>query len=89
VGFTLEYEARMRIRRVLKGVSGKEVVVGTPGLFRKGDKYLVYARLHGGRLQSGPCSRTKLLKNAAGDFKEIEEGVEVKTEEGGIIRSLP
>lgn len=95
--YTLELEVKFEVERALKGVKDKEVVLRTsPGLggdcgigFKKGEKYLVYAYSHGGGWRTNSCTRTKPLEYAAADFKEMEEGVELKTEAGKIIESIP
>ncbi|MCA1594745.1 MAG: hypothetical protein LC754_19380 [Acidobacteria bacterium] len=94
--YTIELEVKFRVKKNLKGIEGKEVVLrSNPGFggdcgirFKKGEKYLVYANQFNGRLQTSGCTRTKLMKHAAPDFKEIEEGVELKVEQGQIIKSF-
>ncbi len=86
----------MRVERVMKGVKGKEVLLrtgvggGDCGIkFKEREKYLVYAYVRSGELRTNGCTRTKLLKHAVSDFKEIEEGVEVKAKGAETIKSLP
>ncbi len=94
--YTIEIEVTFKVKKALKGVSLKDVTLRTNGLsgscgfpFKLKEKYLVYANGVGDGLRVSGCSKTKLLKDAALDFKEIKEGVELKVEPGKIIKSLP
>ena len=85
--FFYELEVRLKVGRVLKGIEGTEVTLrtgtgagGDCGFrFKKGQKYLIYAYSSNKGLETDSCSRTKLLTQAAPDFKEIEAGIEIDT----------
>ena len=72
-------EAVMRVQRVWKGVRAETVSVFTASHsaacgygFKEGRTYLVYAYKDAqGRLSTGICGRTRRLKNAGEDLKEL------------------
>jgi hypothetical protein len=73
-----QVEVKFEIKRALKGASGKEVFLRTGtgpsdcGLsFEKGKKYLVYAYGPIGNLETDSCAKTKEMKYAARDLKDI------------------
>jgi hypothetical protein len=75
-----QVEVRFEIKRALKGVSGKEVFLRTGtgpsdcGLsFEKGKKYLVYADGPVGSLETDSCAKTKEIRYAARDLKDIRD----------------
>ena len=78
-------EAVLRVERAWKGVEGASVSVftashsGTCGYgFKEGRTYLVYAHKDAkGRLSTGICGRTRRLKDAGEDLKELGAGREV------------
>ena len=78
-------EAVLRVERVWKGVEGATVSVFTAAHtatcgygFKQGRAYLVYAHKDaGGRLSTGICGRTRRLKDAGEDLKELGAGREV------------
>ncbi len=78
-------EAVLRVERAWKGVEGATVSVFTASHsatcgygFKGGRTYLVYAyKDAGGRLSTGICSRTRRLKDAGEDLKELGAGREV------------
>lgn len=78
-------EAVFRVERVWKGVEGATVGVFTASHsatcgygFRRGRTYLVYAYKDvEGRLSTGICSRTRRLKDAGEDLKELGAGRKV------------
>jgi hypothetical protein len=78
-------EVVLRVERVWKGVGGATVSVFTASHsatcgygFKGGRTYLVYAHKDAeGRLSTGICSRTRRLKDAGQDLKELGAGREV------------
>lgn len=78
-------EAVLRVGRVWKGVEGATVSVFTASHsaacgygFKGGRTYLVYAHKDAqGRLSTGICGRTRRLKDAGEDLKELGAGREV------------
>jgi hypothetical protein len=89
-------EAVFRVEKAWKGVEGETVSVFTGSRmftcsygFRKDRTYLVYARRDaGGRLSTSICSRTKRLKDARADLRELGAGKDVAAgvPEGGGAR---
>jgi len=82
VDHPLELQVNIKVEKVLKGIKSKEVILRTgPGLggdcgfkFQKGKEYLVFAYGMPNKLETSGCSRTKELKYAAEDIKEIKQG---------------
>ena len=78
-------EVVLRVERVWKGVEGATVSVFTSPHsaacgydFKGGRTYLVYAHKNAeGRLSTGICGRTRRLKDAGEDLKELGAGREV------------
>ena len=78
-------EAVVRVERVWKGVEATTVSVFTASHsaacgygFKEGRTYLVYAYKDAeGRLSTGICGRTRRLKDAGEDLKELGAGREV------------
>jgi hypothetical protein len=78
-------EAVFEVERTWKGVEKNTISVSTSSQssacgygFKKGEAYLVYASKDGeGRLITSICSRTRRMKEAGEDLKEIGEGKEV------------
>ncbi len=78
-------EVVFRVGRVWKGVEGATVSVFTSPhsaacgyAFKGGRTYLVYAHQGAkGRLSTGICGRTRRLKDAGEDLKELGAGREV------------
>lgn len=88
-------EVTLKVRKGLKGVQSKEVAVRSASrgcgrfVFEKGREYIVYASLSGtGRLVTGGCRRTKLLKQATADLWEIKEKKEALETSTGIKTTL-
>ncbi len=80
-----EVEVVFRVEKAWKGVEARTVSVFTSSHsaacgygFKRGRTYLVYAHANAdGRLSTGICSRTRRLKDAGEDVKELGEGREV------------
>ncbi|HWP42272.1 MAG TPA: hypothetical protein VNO14_03480 [Blastocatellia bacterium] len=78
-------EAVFEVERAWKGIEKKTVSVFTSSQssacgygFKRGESYLVYASEgREGRLITSICSRTRLLKDANDDLKELGEGKEI------------
>lgn len=78
-------EAVLRVERAWKGVEAATVSVFTASHsaacgygFKQGRTYLVYAHKdREGRLATGICGRTRRLKDAGEDLKELGAGREV------------
>jgi hypothetical protein len=78
-------EVVLRVERVWKGVGGTTVSVFTASHsascgygFKGGRTYLVYAHKDAeGRLSTGICSRTRRLKDAGEDLKELGAGRQI------------
>ena len=78
----MSVEAVIEVDRVWKGVEKRTVSVFTSSEssacgygFQKGEAYLVYASKNTeGRLITSICSRTRILKAAQDDLKELGEG---------------
>lgn len=78
-------EAVLRVERAWKGAEEATVSVFTSSHsaacgygFREGRTYLVYAHKNAeGRLSTGICGRTRRLKDAGEDLKELGAGREV------------
>ena len=79
-------EAVLRVERAWKGVEGATVSVFTASHsaacgygFKEGRTYLVYAYKDAqGRLSTGICGRTRRLKDAGRDLKELGAGWEME-----------
>ena len=78
-------EAVLRVERAWKGVEEATVSVFTSShsaacgySFKEGRTYLVYAYKNAeGRLSTGICGRTRRLKDAGEDLKELGAGREI------------
>ncbi len=73
-------EAVFEVERSWKGVDQKSISIFTSSRsiscgygFKEGRSYLVYAHGDGKGLYTGLCSRTKRLKNARDDLKELDQ----------------
>ena len=68
------------VSKIWKGTNYKTLVVTTSRyeescgyLFKQGEEYIVYTYGEGDKLNTGICSRTKLLANAQEDLRELGE----------------
>jgi hypothetical protein len=82
------YTVKLKVEKAWKGVKSQEITIlsdqGSLGCIsykalHKGEKYLIYAETISDDVVRGKsigvfttCSRTKLLKEASGDLKELE-----------------
>jgi hypothetical protein len=81
-GLFTRVEAVFEVERAWKGVGERTISVFTSSQssacgygFKKGEAYLVYGSKDGeGRLITSICSRTRRLKDAGDDVKELGEG---------------
>jgi len=84
-GFYANVEVVLEVQRSWKGIEEKTVSVFTSSQssacgygFKKGEAYLVYAsKTTEGRLTTSICSRTRRIKEADADLKELGDGKEV------------
>lgn len=84
-------EAVLRVERAWKGVKTATVSVFTASNsaacgygFKEGRTYLVYAHEDAeGKLSTGICGRTRRLRDAGEDLKELGAGREVRRGEAG------
>jgi len=72
--------ARFRVERTFRGSPETEIEIFTGAgggdcgyPFVKGEKYLVFANLWGGRMTTSICSRTQRLANAAADLAYVSQ----------------
>ena len=77
-------EARLRVSRAWKGVEAEEVTVFESAYsaesphYQTGESYLVFAGLRDGELFTGTCSRTKPVRAAQRDLRQLGEGQKPK-----------
>lgn len=87
-GVFTRVEAVIEVERIWKGVEKRTISVFTSNQssacgygFKKGESYLVYASKDAeGRLITSICSRTRRMKDAGDDLKELGEGKAVAEE---------
>ena len=83
--FYANVEVVLEVERCWKGIEEKTISVFTSSQssacgygFKKGEAYLVYAsKTTEGRLTTSICSRTRGIKEADDDLKELGEGKEM------------
>jgi hypothetical protein len=83
---------RFRVERFWKGVTSEEVSVSSDSTvesphYRVGEKYLVFAGLHEGKLFTGSCSRTRKLEYAQRDLDQLGEGRSPSAKSNGSGRT--
>ena len=91
-GFYTSVEVVLEVDRSWKGIEEKTVSVFTSSQssacgygFKKGEEYLVYAsKTTEGRLTTSICTRTRRIKEADDDLKELGEGKEVSREKSEL-----
>jgi hypothetical protein len=69
--------ATFKVEHVFRGDVSASVALGGSGSdcdhsFTEGERWLVFASQHGGKLTTDKCTRTRLMGNAAEDLKYLE-----------------